>query len=111
VENETTIEADHVYALPPDKMLTINEGSIVVSDLSHIEEWRAPWICSFARSPTRRRIEAERPPAAAEDADPGPLREILTSLSHVGHGTSVYLRTPIRPETKAGNEENPRSAG
>jgi len=54
VTQRVTIEADHVYVVPPNKLLTIDRHSIVVSEISRMEQRRAPVDLFSGRSRTRR---------------------------------------------------------
>ena len=42
VTKETTLEADHVYVVPPDRSLAMNDGNILVKPIKTVEERRAP---------------------------------------------------------------------
>ncbi|MDQ2746278.1 MAG: PAS domain S-box protein [Acidobacteriota bacterium] len=42
VTEQTHLEPNHVYVVPPDKSLRMLDGSIVVSDITRVEERRAP---------------------------------------------------------------------
>lgn len=42
VQERIEVEPDHVYVIPPNKSLEMNDGHLVVSDISSYEERRAP---------------------------------------------------------------------
>jgi two-component system, chemotaxis family, CheB/CheR fusion protein len=42
VSERVKVEPDHVYVIPPNKSLTMNDGSLVLSDVTGFEERRAP---------------------------------------------------------------------
>ncbi|HJQ33566.1 MAG TPA: CheR family methyltransferase [Pyrinomonadaceae bacterium] len=42
VNEQVRIEPDHVYVIPPNKSLSMHDGSLVLSDMTRVEERRAP---------------------------------------------------------------------
>ena len=42
VQGTVKIEPNHVYVIPPNKSLAINDGHLTLSEIKHVEERRAP---------------------------------------------------------------------
>src|SRR5688500_13662055 len=42
VRESVTIEPDHVYVIPPDRSLSMRGGTLVLSEVTSVEERRAP---------------------------------------------------------------------
>jgi two-component system CheB/CheR fusion protein len=49
VRSRVTVEPDHVYVVPPDRLLTMDGHSIVVSEITRVEQRRSP-VDLFFRS-------------------------------------------------------------
>ncbi|HEX7957565.1 MAG TPA: chemotaxis protein CheB, partial [Pyrinomonadaceae bacterium] len=58
VTGRVTIEPDHVYVIPPNQSLSMVDGSLVLSDVTSVEERRAPVDIFFRTLAESRRAHA-----------------------------------------------------
>lgn len=92
VKEKTHIKPNHVYVVPPNQHLTMNDGSIIVSPNTQVEERRAP-VDIFFRT-------------LADEHGP---RAICVVLSGTGANGSMGLKR-IKERGGAAFVQNPREA-